>query len=96
LFDREDLKPGIRIEPKDGENDICIEASILTDGKLTNESPKLEISGSIYCKDLENQGSIVVRHVDSGSDWGTFFRTMDFKYIYHFHINFIEEMEETP
>jgi len=96
LFDREDLKPGIRIEPKDGADDICIEASILTDGKLTNESPKLEISGSIYCKDLENQGVIESRHVDAGSDWGAFFRTLDFKYIYHFHINFIEEIEETP
>lgn len=96
LFDREDLEPGIKIVPKDGEDDICIEASMLTDGKLTNESPKLELSGSIYCKDLENQGIIEVRHVDSGSDWGTFFRSMDFKYIYHFHINFIEEIEETP
>ncbi|MDQ1354301.1 MAG: hypothetical protein QG657_4610 [Acidobacteriota bacterium] len=96
LFDREDLKPGIKIAPKDGENDTCIEASIITNGKLTNESQELEIRGSIYCKELENQGHIKVHHVDTGSDWGTFFRTMDFKYIYHFHINFIEEIEETP
>jgi hypothetical protein len=94
LFDREDSKPEIRIEPPDGKNETCIEASIITDGKLTNESPKLEISGSIYSKDLENQGVIEFRHVNAGSDWGTFFRTMDFRYIYHFHINFIEEIEE--
>lgn len=94
LFDREELKPEIRIEPPDGKNETCIEASIITDGKLTNESPKLKVSGSIYSKDLENQGIIEFRHVDAGSDWGTFFRTMEFKYIYHFHINYIEEIEE--
>ncbi len=96
LFDREDLKPGIRIEPPDSKNETSIEVSIITNGKLTNKSPKLEISGGIYCKDLENQGIIEFRHRDSGSDWGSFFRTKDFKYIYHFHINSIEEIEETP
>jgi hypothetical protein len=96
LFDREDLKPGVRVEPPEGKNETSIEASILTDGKLTNDSPKLEISGSIYSKELENQGIIQYRHVGAGSDWGAFFRTLDFKYIFHFHINAVEEIEETP
>ncbi len=96
LFDREDLHPEVRIDPAEGENETSIDVSIISDGKLINQSPKLKVNGSIYCKELENQGSIEIHHVAAGSDWGTFFRTANFKYVYHFHINFIEEIEETP
>lgn len=96
IFDREDLKPGVTVEPTDGKDETSIQASIITNGKLTNKNKKLKVSGSIYSTELENQGIIEVNHVLSGSDWGYFFRTMNFKYIYHFHINSIEEMEETP
>lgn len=96
LFDREDLKPGVTIEPINGNDEISLQVSIITNGKLINKSPKLKVSGSIYSTDLENQGNIEVNYVEAGSDWGAFFRSMDFKYIYHFHVNSIEEIEETP
>ena len=96
LFDREDLKPGVTVEPMNGKDEISIQVSIITNGKLTNKSPKLKVNGSIYSTDLENQGDIDVNYMEAGSDWGAFFRAMDFKYIYHFHINSIEETEETP
>ncbi|MCU0286794.1 MAG: hypothetical protein MUF15_10390 [Acidobacteria bacterium] len=96
LFDREDLKPGVMIERPDGSTETSIQVSIITNGKLTNKSPHLKVNGSIYTKDLENHGIIEIDHILPGSDWGLFFKTMDFKYIYYFHIESIEEMEETP
>ena len=89
LFNSEELKPGITV---DTEDDTVIQASIITDGKLTNKSPTLEVQGSIFCKDLKNKGVIGVTHLDSKSDSVTFFRTTDFKYINRFYVSAIEEV----
>ena len=89
LFTGEDLKPGITVDTQD---DTVIQASIITDGKLTNKSPKLEVQGSIFCKDLQNEGVIEVTHLNSKSDSETFFRTTDFKYINRFYVTAIEEV----
>jgi hypothetical protein len=89
LFNREDLKPGVTVEKED---ETSIQASIVTDGKVVNKSSKLKVKGSIFCKDLENQGSIEIGHRNSNADCDSFFRTTDYKYIYHFHINLIEEV----
>ncbi len=89
LFNSEELKPGITV---DTEDDTVIQASIITDGKLTNKSPKLEVQGSIFCKDLQNEGVIEVTHLNSGTDCGNYFRTLDFKYINRFYVHAIEEV----
>ena len=89
LFSREDLKPGVTVE-KEGETSV--QASIITDGKVVNKSSKLKVKGSIFCKDLENQGVIEISHRNSKAGCDNFFRTTDYKYIYHFHINLIEEV----
>lgn len=89
LFNQGDLKPNIIV---DTNREISLQVSIITDGKLINKSPKLEVKGSIFCKDLQNKGIIEITHWDSKSDRAKFFRTTDFKYIDCFHINYIEEV----
>jgi hypothetical protein len=91
LFSGKDLKPGITV---DTEEDTVLQASIITidDGKFTNKSSKLEVQGSIFCKDLKNKGVIEVTHLDSKSDSATFFRTTDFKYLNRFYVSAIEEV----
>jgi hypothetical protein len=76
----------------DVEDDASLEASIIANGKLINKSKKLNLKGSIYCKDLENEGSIVVNYRKSGSDSVSFFRTVDYKGIGSFSIDAIDEV----
>lgn len=92
LFGAEGKTPGITVDTVSLENGAEIQVSIVTDGKVVNKNPKLKVEGSIYCEELENQGVIEVSHLNSKSDCAGFFRTMPFKYIYHFHIRCVEEI----
>lgn len=76
----------------DTPEEMQLEASIISDGKLVNKSSELKIEGSIYCKDIQNDGVIEIKHRRSGTDTGDFFRTLPFKTISRFHINAIEEV----
>ncbi|MCK5057500.1 MAG: hypothetical protein KAT34_12630 [Candidatus Aminicenantes bacterium] len=73
-----------------GETDI--QAAVICDGKVTNRSSKLNFSGSLYARELENEGVIEVTHLEAKYDSGSYFATKDFKYISDFFINFIEEV----
>lgn len=91
LFGQEGKTPGITVDTSDIDDGGTIQVSIVTDGKVINKDPKLKVEGSIFCKELENQGLMEIDHLDSNSDCGRFFRTMEFNYIYHFHVSSIEE-----
>ncbi len=69
-----------------------LHASIIADGKFTNKSKDLKLSGSLYCKDLENAGSIEIDHRSSPDNGDNYSCTVDFKYIEQFIIHFIEEV----
>ena len=73
-----------------GETDI--QAAVICDGKVTNRSSKLNFSGSLYARELENEGVIEVTHLEAKYNSGSYFATKDYKYISNFFINFIEEV----
>lgn len=77
------------VEVKD---ETTLDASIIAGGKLTNKSKKLNLKGSVYCKDLENEGSIVINYRKSGSESVSFFRTVDYRGIASFSIDAIDEV----
>jgi hypothetical protein len=76
----------------DAEEETSIEASVISGGKLVNKSKKLNVKGSIYCSELENEGSIVISYRKSSSGSAIFFRTMDYKGIDDFFIDVIDEV----
>ena len=92
LFGGEGKTPGISVEAVSIEDGAEIEVSIVTDGKVVNKNPKLKVNGSVYCGELESQGIIEVDHLNSNSDSTGFFRTLEFKYIYHFFIHSMEDI----
>jgi hypothetical protein len=92
LFGGEGKTPGITVETVSLEEGAEIEVSIVTDGKVVNNNPRLKVNGSIYCEELESQGIIEVDHLNSKSDGTGFYRTLDFKYIYHFFIHCMEDI----
>lgn len=83
------LEAGVVI---DAEEEVNLQAAVLTEGKVTNNSSKLNLSGSLYAGELENKGKIEAAHKNSKFDTSQYFVTKDFKYISDFFINFIEEV----
>lgn len=83
------LEAGVVI---DAEEEVNLQAAVVTDGKVTNNSSKLNLSGSLYAEELENKGKIEAAHKNSKFDTSQYFVTKDFKYISDFFINFIEEV----
>lgn len=72
-----------------------LSVSIIAEGKVTNKSNELKVSGSIYCRELENTGgNIQVRYCRPGVDPGGFFVIVDFKCVYRFIIQYIEEVAD--
>ena len=92
LFDGGGTESGVVIDNVDKTNPTSIQASVIVDGKFTNKDPKLKLSGSLYCKDLENTGTIEINQVDAAVPEKNYFSTIDFKYINQFLIHFIEEV----
>ncbi len=76
----------------DAQNETEIHASIIINGKFTNKTQDLKLSGSLFAKDLENKGLIEIEHSNSKFDSGNYFRTIDFKYLKEFFIDSIEEI----
>lgn len=83
------VEPGVVI---DAGEEVKIQAAIIADGKVTNLSPELNLSGSLYARELENEGVIEAAHLNSKFDAGQYFTTGDCKFIKDFFINFIEEV----
>jgi hypothetical protein len=75
-----------------------IRVSLVTEGKFTNKNPgaQLKITGSLYCKDLENNGTIEIDHMHSSltKNGANYFSTVDFKTVGGFLIHFIEEVSD--
>ena len=93
VFGQEGKTPGITVDTIDAEAGGTVQVSIVTEGKVINKNPKLKVEGSVFGKELENEGILEIDHLDSNSACSNFFRTGEFNYIYHFHINSIEEEE---
>lgn len=92
LFDWGVTESGVVIDKVDKTGSTNIQASVIVDGKFTNKDPGLKLTGSLYCKDLENTGTIEINHIDAEVPQENYFSTMDFKYINQFLIHFIEEV----
>ena len=75
-----------------------LQVSIITAGKFTNKNPgaTLKLSGSLYCADLENNGTIEINHVPSAltGSQENYFSTVDYKVVDRFFIHFIEEVSD--
>jgi hypothetical protein len=86
--------------PADGQSKVTIadsaktelDLSLLINGKLTNRSGDLKLSGSLFTRDLENTGNIEITFRPSALDPADYFITSDFKFIQRFFIDFIEEV----
>ncbi len=79
--------------------EIDVEASVICAGKFTNNSPQLNLSGSLYCETIENNGEIKITHaesratsIDSTLNRPAYLRTVDYKFVTQFLIEFIEEV----
>ncbi|MCI0470557.1 MAG: hypothetical protein L0Y73_02755, partial [Candidatus Aminicenantes bacterium] len=72
--------------------EAAVQANIIVDGKVTNNSAKLNLSGSLYARELENKGALENTHLESKFDADRYFAVKDFKYISDFLINFFEEV----
>ncbi|UCH92522.1 MAG: hypothetical protein JSV88_19810 [Candidatus Aminicenantes bacterium] len=92
LFDQGNTEPGVVVDTMANQDKTELRVSVIVDGKFTNNSSKLNLSGSLYCKDLENNGVMEINHVNSNTAENNYFSTVDFKYIDQFLIHFIEEV----
>jgi hypothetical protein len=92
LFDWGGTESGVVIDNVDKTDPTDLQVSLIVDGKFTNKDSQLKLSGSLYCKDLENTGTIEINHTDAAVSENNYFSTMDFKYINQFLIHFIEEV----
>jgi hypothetical protein len=92
LFDGGGTESGLVIDNIDKTDPTNLQVSVIVDGKFTNKDSQLKLSGSLYCKDLENTGTIEINHIDAPVSENNYFSTMDFKYINQFLIHFIEEV----
>ena len=92
LFDWGDTESGVVIDNVDKTNPTNLLVSVIVDGKFTNKDQELKLSGSLYCNDLENTGTIEITHMDAAVPEKNYFSTIDFKYINQFLIHFIEEV----
>ena len=92
LFDCGGAESALVIDNVDKTNPTDLQVSVIVDGKFTNKDQDLKLSGSLYCKDLENTGTIEIEHMDAVVPENNYFNTMEFKYINQFLIHFIEEV----
>jgi hypothetical protein len=82
----------VDVEGVDNEGKADLDLAIIVDGRLTNNNSQVKLSGSLYCKELENRGVIDIHYTDAAVSGDNPFSTVGFKYIDGFRINFIEEV----
>jgi len=95
LFNMDD-EPEPSVIAVEKTSDAEIQANIIVNGKFTNKSQQLKLTGSLYGKELDNRGRIIVNHrKPRGMEDDThYFRTVDFKYVNNFIIHYIEEVSD--
>jgi hypothetical protein len=71
-----------------------IHASFLVNGAFSNRGSDLDIYGNVFAKDIKNQGIIKIIPKNCNSLLSDYFFTSDFKCVYQFLINFIEEVHD--
>jgi hypothetical protein len=80
------------------ESETHVDAAIISNGAFTNDSQKLNLTGSLYCKDLQNNGVMRVTHADSRDAALTgiphFFTVIGITVIKQFFIHYIEEVSD--
>ncbi len=86
------LNPDAGISIDADKEEVKVQAALITDGKFENRCSRADLSGSLFAKDLENNGVLEISHLNSKFDAGQYFTTTDFKYISQFSIPYIEEV----
>jgi hypothetical protein len=98
LFNEGSAQPEIILDIVNLDVITILQVSFITTGKFTNKNPGtyVELFGSLYCADLENNGTIGINHVPSSlaSSQDNYFSTVDFKVVDGFFIHFIEEVSD--
>ncbi|MCP5049116.1 MAG: hypothetical protein GY940_18245 [bacterium] len=93
LFNK-NAEPGNSEVVVDTQGKTEIQASIIADGKFVNNSEELTLTGSLYSKGLENNGVMEIAHLGPSFTGENYFKTVNYKYIHRFLINFIEEVSD--
>jgi hypothetical protein len=91
LFDPPETPARVVVE--NGEK-IPVQATIMVNGIFENRSPELELSGSLFARDILNQGHIKLNFTESSRNPGEYFHTIDFLFISDFFVDFIEEVTD--
>ena len=84
--------PAVVVEGVDRNGPIELRAAIMVEGTFVNNSPNLKLSGSLYCEDVDNGGSMEIRYLPIAPGESNYYHTVDFKYISQFFIDYIEEV----
>ena len=79
------------IDDIEEEEKVQMDVSLVVQGKIINHRKDVEIKGSLYSSELENNGSIRINGVPNQSSGGEFFHTKGMKFLKEFFVNFIEE-----
>jgi hypothetical protein len=79
-------------EGMEGEDEAELNLSIMVDGRFSNNTSRVKLSGSLYCTGIENKGDLEIHTKDAAVSANNPFSTVDFKYIHGFYLNFIEEV----
>lgn len=90
LVDQDSPGPEVVVSKTNNTEETKLQMSVMVDGKFTNDNSGLRLSGSLYCKNLENNGTIEIDHMKAGISEENYFKTVDFKYIDGFIISFID------
>ncbi len=72
-----------------------LEATLITSGKLTvTGDSRLDIAGSLYATDLDNQGIVDITYREAAFDSASYYTIKNYVYINNFIINYIEEIND--
>jgi len=89
LYNPDGSQPVVTI---DAEEKTTIQANILVQGRFENRNSETEIVGSLFAREIINQGRLTIRPAGSGFDSGPYFFTGIMTLISDFFIDFIEEV----
>jgi hypothetical protein len=70
------------------------EVSFLVNGTFSNQCPDLKIGGNVFAKDLKNEGVMGIFPRKFNALLSVYFFTRDFKCVYQFIIDCIEEIHD--
>lgn len=78
------------------EEEVDVHASVITEGKFTNHSQQLNLSGSVSCGQLENNGSIDIRRTPRSANPAVspYFQVLGFCIIDDVSVTYIQEVSD--